>query len=68
MKHNRSRFKAFLSLMLSLSLLLPAATGPLAISRIELDKCTVTDYELMCFCKILNVDENWLYGTFYKEL
>ncbi len=26
-----------------------------AISKIELDKRIVTDYELMCLCKILNV-------------
>lgn len=39
-----------------------------AISRMELDRRTVTDYELMCFCKILEVDEKWLYGDFYKKL
>lgn len=33
MKHNRSRFQAFLSLVLSLSLLLPAAAGPLAMAE-----------------------------------
>lgn len=27
-----------------------------AISKIELDKRIVTDYELMCLCKILNVE------------
>ena len=35
-----------------------------AISKIELDKRIVTDYELMCFCKVLNVSEKWLFGEF----
>lgn len=35
-----------------------------AISKIELDNRIVTDYELVCLCKVLKTDEVWLTGEF----
>lgn len=35
-----------------------------AISKIELDKRIVTDYELVCLCKILNVTLDWMLSDF----
>jgi len=36
------------------------------ISRIELNKRMVTDYELACFCQILGVSEKEMLDDFYK--
>lgn len=37
------------------------------ISKIENNKRIVTDYELACFCKILNVDEKELLQDYYSD-
>ena len=37
-----------------------------AISRIERDKRSVTDFELMCICKILNVQAESLSTEFFS--
>ena len=36
-----------------------------ALSRIEKNSRIVTDYELACFCKVLNVTERELLAAFY---
>ncbi|MEG2087570.1 MAG: helix-turn-helix transcriptional regulator [Angelakisella sp.] len=42
--------------------LLEVSIDQQAISKIELDKRIVTDYELMCLCKVLHVKAAWLMG------
>ena len=37
------------------------------ISKIENNARIVTDYELACFCKILNVSERELLSDFYEK-
>lgn len=37
------------------------------ISKIELNKRFVKDYELVCFCKIFNVTEKDLLADFYEQ-
>lgn len=37
-----------------------------AVSKIERNLRIVTDYEVLCFAKALNVDEKWLLGD-YKD-
>lgn len=37
------------------------------ISKIELNKRFVKDYELVCFCKIFNVSEKDLLADFYEQ-
>ena len=37
-----------------------------ALSRIEKNSRIVTDYELACFCKVLNVTEQELLSGFYE--
>lgn len=39
-----------------------------AISKIENDKRAVTDYELVCMCKILNVSVEYLVGEFWNQI
>ena len=39
-----------------------------AISRIENDKRSVTDFELICICKILDVTAEYLTQKFFNEL
>lgn len=34
------------------------------ISKIELDNRLVTDYELVCFCRVLSVELDWLVKDF----
>lgn len=38
------------------------------ISKIEKNMRFVTDYELVCFCKILNVDEKYLLRDYYDGI
>lgn len=39
-----------------------------AISKIERNLRIVTDYEIVCLCKILKVDEKWLLSYCYDLL
>ena len=48
--------------------ILGASIDQQAISRIENDKRIVTDYELMCLCKILNVTAEHLVSMFWNEI
>lgn len=38
------------------------------ISRIERNLRIVTDYELVCFCRVLGVEEKSLLKDFYQKL
>ncbi len=48
--------------------ILGASIDQQAISRIENDKRTVTDFELICICKILNVTAEHLVSMFWDEI
>ena len=38
------------------------------LSRIETNRRIVTDYELVCFCRVLGVEEKSLLKDFYQKL
>ena len=60
--------RLFLIISTSLLLVSGVAYASFLISKIENNARFVTDYELACFCLILEIDLKDMLGHFYNEL